>query len=207
MARSPDTRLRLMDIAEAAILEKGFGATSIEEVIAAAGITKGGFFYHFPDKNALARALLVRYIEREETLLDEVFGRAQSEHEDPLEAFLAGLKALADLMDDLPNGHPGCLIATYCYNERLFDQEVRALYTEAMLSWRLRFRAHLDAIVSGHPPRTTVDLDALADMVNAVVDGGIVMQRALNDQTTLGKQIMLLRNYIQLLFAEPAAIP
>nr|WP_210287988.1 TetR/AcrR family transcriptional regulator [Martelella radicis] len=194
-----------MDIAEAAILEKGFGATSIDEVIAAAGITKGGFFYHFPDKNALARALLLRYIEREETLLDAVFGRAQAEHEDPLEAFLAGLKSLAELMDDLPNGHPGCLIATYCYNERLFDQEVRALYTEAMLSWRVRFRAHLDAIVARHPPRDDIDLDALADMVNAIIDGGIVMQRALNDPTMLGKQIMLLRGYIRLLFAEPAA--
>ena len=37
------------------MLAKGFGATSIEEVIAEAGLTKSGFFYHFKDKNALAR--------------------------------------------------------------------------------------------------------------------------------------------------------
>ena len=50
---------------QSAVLDKGFAATSIEELIAAVGITKSGFFYHFKDKGELAKALLVRYIERE----------------------------------------------------------------------------------------------------------------------------------------------
>jgi AcrR family transcriptional regulator len=54
------TRDRILAIAEAGVLEKGFGATSIEEVIAEAGITKSGFFYHFRDKNELAREMLKR---------------------------------------------------------------------------------------------------------------------------------------------------
>lgn len=193
-------RSRLMDIAEAAVLAKGFGATSIEELITEAGITKGGFFYHFPDKNALARALLVRYLEREEDLLDGIFGRARELHEDPLHAFLIGLKLLAELMDDLPNGHPGCLVATYCYNERLFDRDVRDLYTEALLTWRARFRAYLEEIAERHPPREPVDLDALADMVNNTVEGGIIMSKALRDPSVLGKQVLQLRTYIKLLF-------
>ena len=53
-----DTRERILDAAEAAVLEKGFAATSIEELIAAVGITKSGFFYHFKDKGELAKALL-----------------------------------------------------------------------------------------------------------------------------------------------------
>ena len=59
-----DARERILQLAEAAILEKGFAATSIDELIAAAEITKSGFFYHFRDKTELARVLLVRYIER-----------------------------------------------------------------------------------------------------------------------------------------------
>ena len=55
-----DVRERVLALAESAILEKGFGATSIEELIAAAGITKSGFFYHFKDKTELARILLAR---------------------------------------------------------------------------------------------------------------------------------------------------
>ena len=54
--KGSDTRERLLAVAEAAVLEKGFAATSIEELIAAVGITKSGFFYHFPDKGALAKA-------------------------------------------------------------------------------------------------------------------------------------------------------
>ena len=71
-----DTRERILDAAEAAVLEKGFAATSIEELIAAVGITKSGFFYHFKDKGELAKALLVRYVERENALFDELFTRA-----------------------------------------------------------------------------------------------------------------------------------
>ena len=56
--KGTETREQLLDAAETSVLEKGFGATSIEELIAAVGITKSGFFYHFPDKGKLAKALL-----------------------------------------------------------------------------------------------------------------------------------------------------
>ena len=53
--KGSDTRERILEVAEAAVLEKGFAATSIEELIVAVGITKSGFFYHFRDKEELAR--------------------------------------------------------------------------------------------------------------------------------------------------------
>ena len=56
------TRERILDVAQLSVLSKGFGATSIEEVITEAGITKSGFFYHFRDKNELAREMLRRYV-------------------------------------------------------------------------------------------------------------------------------------------------
>lgn len=206
MRKGEATRERIMDVAEAAILSKGFGATSIEEVIAETDITKSGFFYHFPDKNALAMALLQRYIQREDELLDDLFGRARELHDDPLHAFLIGLKLLAEMMEDLPTGHPGCLVATYCYNERLFHRDVRELYAETVVSWRVRFRTLLDEIVAIHPPREPVDLDALADMVNNTVEGGIVLSKALHDPKVLVQQILLMRSYIKLLFEpQPAA--
>jgi AcrR family transcriptional regulator len=40
MGKGARTRERILEIAEASVLSKGFGATSIEEVIAEAGITK-----------------------------------------------------------------------------------------------------------------------------------------------------------------------
>ena len=101
-----DTRTVILDIAEVAVLEKGFEATSIEEIAAAADISRGGFFYHFKDKNALARALIERYIANEDRLYDDLFARARELSDDPLHAMLIGLKLLAELLDDMPNGHP-----------------------------------------------------------------------------------------------------
>ena len=120
--RARQTRQRILEVAQEAILAKGFDATSIEEIVAGAEITRSGFFYHFPDKNELARALLERYIERDRALLDDVFRRGHELSDDPLHAFLIGLKLFAEVMADMPNGHPGCIVATVCYQERLFDR-------------------------------------------------------------------------------------
>ncbi|MGO8126852.1 TetR/AcrR family transcriptional regulator, partial [Rhizobium ruizarguesonis] len=44
MRKGEETLTRILDVAEAAVLQKGFGCTSIEELIAETGITKSGFF-------------------------------------------------------------------------------------------------------------------------------------------------------------------
>ena len=195
-----DTRERVLDAAESAVLEKGFAATSIEELIAAVGITKSGFFYHFNDKGELAKALLVRYIARENTLFDEIFGRADELNEDPLHGFLVGLKMLSELLADLPRGHPGCLIASYCYQDRLFDREVQALNTDAVLAWRKRFRARLDLIAARYPPRIAIDLDDVADMLSVIADGGIILSKVVKDKDALSRQVMLYRDFVRSIF-------
>lgn len=200
MRKGPSTRERLMDIAETGILAKGFGATSIEEIIAEAEITKSGFFYHFKDKNELARALLELSIEADRAILEDVFRRGHELSDDPLHAFLIGLKLFAELMDDMPNGHPGCIVTTVCYQQRLFDRAVVALNRQAVLSWRAHFLAELEAVADRYPPREPVDLVALADMLSTTVEGGIVMAKALGEPRVLGQQILLQRSYIRLLF-------
>lgn len=196
----PNTREKLLDIAEGAVLAKGFGATSIEELVAEAGITKNGFFYHFPNKNALALALLHRYVVRDDALFDDVLARGRELSDDPLEAFLIGLKLLAESAAQLPEAFPGCLVATFCYQERLFDHDVRALYRKIVLDWRARFRSCLDGIRERYEPAEDVDLDALADMVSAAIEGGMVLGRATGDNAILPSQILLVRTHIKLLF-------
>src|SRR3546814_17549275 len=66
------THERLLDFAYDAIIQKGFAATSIEELVEAAGITKSGFFYHLKDKNDLARQLLERYLAAIAIVLDQI---------------------------------------------------------------------------------------------------------------------------------------
>jgi TetR/AcrR family transcriptional regulator, transcriptional repressor for nem operon len=164
------------------------------------GITKSGFFYHFSDKGQLAKALLVRYIERENSLFGDLFRRADELNEDPLHGFLVALKMMSELMSDLPSGHPGCLVASYCHQDRLFDKEVRELNAVAMLGWRQRFREWLDAIATRYPPRIVVDFDDLADMLSVVADGGIILSKVVKDKDALARQVMLYRDFIRLVF-------
>src|SRR3712207_5080765 len=152
------TRTKILDVAYEAIIHKGFAATSIEELVEAAGITKSGFFYHFRDKNDLARQLLERFLAEDNGILDVLTERAKALSEDPLHSFLIFLNLYAELMDDLPEHHPGCLVASVTYQEQMFDAEVRRINAEAVLSWRGRFRAWLDEIGAVYPTRPAIDL-------------------------------------------------
>lgn len=200
LKKPPDTRERILDVAEDAVLLKGFGATSIEEIIAAVGITKSGFFYHFRDKSDLAKALLQRYVDRENDVLDELFERADELNDDPLHGFLVGLKMMAEMMADLPNGHPGCIVATVCYQEQLFNRDVVELNAQSMLGWRKRFRERFELIAERYPPRVDVNLSDLADMATGLVDGGIIISRVLKDKHLLPRQVMLYRAFVRSIF-------
>ena len=195
------TRDRILAFAESAVLAKGFAATSIDEIVAAVGITKSGFFYHFRDKTDLAKALLVRYLEHDRAILDELFRRADDLNDDPLHGFLVALKLFAEMLGNLPKAHPGCLAASFAYQDQLFNREIRELNAEGILLWRRRFRERLDCIAADHPPRESVDLDALADMATTLVEGGIVLSRALKEPTILPRQVLLYRDYIRCVFA------
>ncbi|WP_414731776.1 TetR/AcrR family transcriptional regulator [Vitreimonas sp.] len=200
MSKGEQTRERLLDIAQDAVLHKGFAGTSLDEIICEAGITKSGFFYHFRDKNDLAKALLQRYLDNEWRVFEDLFSQAEELSDDPLHSFLIFLKLFADLMSDIPNGHPGCLVASYVYQDYLFSQEVRRMTTEGHRIWRVRFRERLDRIAARYPPKIEVDLNDMADMLSAVADGGIILGKSLAEPAVLSRQIMQYRAYVKLVF-------
>jgi hypothetical protein len=57
-----------------------------------------------------------------------------------------------------------------------------------------------DEIAALYPPREEVDLDALADMVSTVVEGGIVMSKSLGEPHMIVGQILLLRQFLRQMF-------
>lgn len=203
--KTGNTRERLLELAESAVLAKGFAATSIEELIAAAGISKSGFFYHFKDKGELAKGLLLRYLRQDRELLDSIFRRGDDLNEDPLHGFLVGLKLFAEMLADLPRAHPGCLAVSFAYQDQLFNAELRKLNADGMLAWRNRFRERLRAIAGSYPPRHEVDLDALADTAYTLVEGGLILGRVLQDNTILPRQILLFRDFVRMIFVPPQA--
>lgn len=67
--RTLETRARLIDSAKALVAEKGYEALRVEEVVLKAGVAKGTFFAHFPDKDALMDQLIGARID---AYLDEI---------------------------------------------------------------------------------------------------------------------------------------
>ena len=201
--KGTDTRERILAVAEMAVLAKGFAATSIEELITEVGITKSGFFYHFKDKSDLAKGLMLRYLEQDRVVLDDIFRRGDELNEDPLHGFLVGLKLFAEMMANLPAAHPGCLAASFAYQDQLFNREIRQLNTEGILAWRTRFRERLDLIATRYPPRIEVDFYALADMAATLVEGALILGRLLNDISIPPRQVLLYRDFVRSIFIGP----
>ncbi|MGZ4441650.1 MAG: TetR family transcriptional regulator [Nocardioidaceae bacterium] len=56
--RSARSRRTILDAAARSFAERGYAGASLNQIITAAGITKGGFYFHFPSKQALALAVL-----------------------------------------------------------------------------------------------------------------------------------------------------
>lgn len=109
---------------------------------------------HFDDKAELAKALLLRCLEHDRQVLDD-----------------------------------------------LINREVRDLNAEGILRWRRRFRERLDLIAKRYPPREGVDLDALADMAATLIEGALVLSRALRDPKIPAQQVMLYRDFVRCVFA------
>jgi TetR/AcrR family transcriptional regulator, transcriptional repressor for nem operon len=198
------TRTRILDAAEELMLDQGFAGTSVDDVIAAADTTKGGFFHHFASKQELARSLVERYVAADMELLDELFTRAEQERDDPLEQLLLFIELVEDAASDaFGDTIPGCLYASFSYEQHLVDPETRELIAGAVRAWRTRTRDKLDEVVVRYPPRVPVHLDAIADQALAIYEGTFVLSRALEEPGLLRGQLRQFRTYLELLFREP----
>lgn len=200
VSRGEQTRDRVLDVAEASVLAKGFAATSIDEILFEACITKSGVFYHFRDKNDLALALIERFRDRDLDIFEQMFRRAEELTDDPLQVYLVGLKLLAETMADVQAERPGCLVATFVYQDQQFDHRVRTLLVEMTETWRGQFLARVEAIAVVYPPKVAIELQDLADMLMAIVDGGILIAKALGQPRLLESQVLTYRTFVRTVF-------
>ena len=199
--KASNTKHRIMVTAEKIILQKGFAGTSLDEVIHESHITKGGFFYHFKGKNELALGLIKRYLDTDEVFFNQLFDRARDLTEDPLQQMLIFLKLLAEAMAEIKDSHPGCLVAAFTYESQQFDDEVIQLIRDGTLSWRKIFALQLLLIEEQYRPLFKTDVDDLADLLSACLEGGIILSRILKNPLSVSKQILHYRDYLRLLYA------
>jgi TetR/AcrR family acrAB operon transcriptional repressor len=92
------TREQLLDAAERVFREQGVAGSSLAEVAAAAGVTRGAVYWHFRDKADLYAAMCDRATLPLETMLEDAGATA---HADPLAALRhLALTALSRLAGD-----------------------------------------------------------------------------------------------------------
>ena len=120
----PDRRERILDAAEARILEKGFDAMSIQAVADDAGIAKGAVYREFASKREIVDTLLTRAMERMTRASAERLGG--EEHPPLSTAYAVGVQVLLD--DPL-------MTAAF-----LDDHAVLGSYVESVRDGRYRLR-------------------------------------------------------------------
>ena len=198
------TRERILDAAQALILDHGFGSTTVDAVVGRAGITKGAFFHHFAAKTDLARALVERYALMDREILAHHVERARKLASDPLQQVLVLIGLYEEDFEALDAPFPGCLFASYIYEHKLFEEGTLEVLRESTLLWRHTMREMLEQVAAVHPPRVPVDLESLADLFYALTEGSFIMTKTLADKTLLARHARHLRNYLELLFSPPS---
>jgi AcrR family transcriptional regulator len=65
-------RAELLGVARGLFFERGYDATTVDDVIAKAGLSKGAFYYYFPSKDALLEALAEQMAKEALVQLDDI---------------------------------------------------------------------------------------------------------------------------------------
>ena len=94
--RTEATRAALLQAARALFAEKGYAAVPAEEIVRAAGVTRGALYHHFQDKKDLFRAV---HESLEEELVARIGSMIQNE-EEVLALILVGVDAFLDACED-----------------------------------------------------------------------------------------------------------
>jgi len=195
------TKQRILDAAREEVLERGFAATSVDAIQEAAGISRGTFFYHFPTKDDLARALIQRHADEDRTLTDALMARAESLATDPLQQALINLGLWEEMFRETGAGEAGCLFASFSYEAGLFDEHTHDLILGSIEHWRQTLGGKLEEAMRRHPVRLTdVDPYVLADVGYGILQGAFILGRALSDPSVMVTHLREFRRLLELLF-------
>jgi AcrR family transcriptional regulator len=90
IVKHPDQRKsELLDCAQSLFFQQGYDATSVNDVIAKAGISKGAFYHHYPSKEALLEGLAARLARRNVAQLQDILDDPSLDALSRLNSFLS----------------------------------------------------------------------------------------------------------------------
>jgi TetR/AcrR family transcriptional repressor of nem operon len=154
-----DVRSRLIDVGARRIMERGFNSTGINDIVGAANVPKGSFYYYFDSKEDFACAVIDHYSDlnaaRRRALL------VANPAIPPLQRLRNYLEAYAKTLAG--SGYVGgCLLGNLSTEVADHSKAVRRRLRAAFASWQAMLRSVLaEASQRGELP-TGLDLDAIA---------------------------------------------
>ena len=194
------TRNKILEVGKSLALRQGHVATSVDEIIEEAGITKGTFFYHFKSKQDLAVALIEKFAENDVEVLKKNLATAEKLSKDPLQQLLIFVGLIQELHENLDNSSIGCLFASYSYENQLIDKNVKTIVSDTILEWRSTLSDKIKKIIEKYPPRQKVNPDELADMFTVTLEGAYVFTRLMHQNELVNQHLEHYKNYIESLF-------
>jgi TetR/AcrR family transcriptional regulator, transcriptional repressor for nem operon len=192
-------RDRLLDAALRIIREKGYAATTVDDLCAAAGVTKGAFFHHFASKEALGVAAAGHW----SVMTGALFAAADYHRpEDPLDRVLAYL----DFRDALVAGtipEFTCLVGTMVQEVHESSPGIRDAGFASIAGHATTLEADIAAAMVRYGAPVGVTAKSLALHTQAVIQGGFILAKGSGDPDLTRDSIVHLKRYVRLLFKRP----
>jgi TetR/AcrR family transcriptional repressor of nem operon len=191
-----DSRERLLMATIASVAEKGYAATTVDEICAKAGVTKGAFFHHFPSKRSLTVAAVNDWSEKCEALYRSAPYR---EIEDPLERFLAYLsfrKEMLHIPMALTSGVVNMMIREISESYPDIRQACEACISRQFA----QVESDIAAVIQRYGIDPRWSSKSLALHTHAVLQGIHILVKTKDDIAVAEVSIEHLRHYVEMLF-------
>src|SRR6059058_1432236 len=170
-----DTRQRIVEAAMELFWLKGYGSTSIADILSRSQVNSGSLYHFFPGKQDLLIAVLEAYRDGIGPMLIEP---AWSGVDDPVERIFALLGSYRRALVETDCTY-GCPIGSLALELHEPDEPVRLLLAANFRAWVAAVEACLRAAAGRFPQGT--DLRALAELALNVMEGGVMQSRTFRD--------------------------
>jgi TetR/AcrR family transcriptional repressor of nem operon len=185
------TRDRIIDAAASLMLDKGYAATTVDEIVAGAGVAKGSVYHFFDSKEAVGLAALQTYFERGRKV---VMTGSFAAVEDPVERGLALVDHVQAVSGQL--WQHGCLAGSFAVELSAVSPTIRKVIARWFTEFERWLADYLQPIAEAAGASDVPTGAELAAQLLAVIEGGIVMGRARGDSTRLAAAIAEFRRYL-----------
>lgn len=193
--KAESSRTKLLNAALAVIRAKGYSATSIDELCAAAGVSKGAFFHSFPSKEALAVQAAQHWSDMTGGLFADA---AYHAHADPLDRVMGYLDLRAAMLDG-PVEEFTCLVGTMVQEAFGSSDQIRAACEASITGHAQKLEADLSEAIASRGV-AGVTAHSLALHTQAVLQGAFIIAKATGGPLIARESVIHLKRYFEMLF-------